>query len=368
MVTSVENPVLVFDWGNTVMKVFPQYSGPMTSWPEVSEVNGIVEALEGLKERYTMVVATNASDSNSEQVWNALRKVGLAEYFKAVFTSHELGSRKPDTLFFRRLESVLARPSHAMVMIGDDYATDVLGALNAGWRTVWFNPTAHVAAGAIPLHDCEVTHLQHLPAVLQEPALPGYATCLAWLEAAGTPFNIFTHVHLVAAVAYTLAVWLRGRGEDLNPILVHRGGLLHDLQKIEDIRHRNRQSSSGSEDASPWPDHARMARDRLLERSQPELAEIADRHMPVSQSRPNRSPQTWEQKLVHFADKMAHDNHLVPVEERLEALKARYPEFSGELTESKPFLLDLQADICTRLEIQTGELFSRLHQALYRSD
>src|SRR5690242_18077103 len=93
--------ILVFDWGNTVMKIFPQYSGPMAEWPEAAGVEGIIEALEALQRRFRMVIATNAADSTTEQVCKALKRVGLSEYFKAVFTTHELdGALKPEIRYF----------------------------------------------------------------------------------------------------------------------------------------------------------------------------------------------------------------------------------------------------------------------------
>ncbi|RPJ49817.1 MAG: GNAT family N-acetyltransferase, partial [Chloroflexi bacterium] len=54
--TPTPNFALVFDWGNTLMRVFPEYSGPMASWPEVADVDGAVNALEALLGRHTMVV------------------------------------------------------------------------------------------------------------------------------------------------------------------------------------------------------------------------------------------------------------------------------------------------------------------------
>jgi len=32
---------LIFDWGDTVMRVFPEFSGPMAHWPRVEAVHGI---------------------------------------------------------------------------------------------------------------------------------------------------------------------------------------------------------------------------------------------------------------------------------------------------------------------------------------
>lgn len=344
---------LVFDWGNTLMKEFPEYDGPMADWPQVVEVDGVVEALEALMlGRHPMLVATNAKASTAEQVWKALRRVGLGEYFRAVFTPGELDARKPEVAFFRGIQSVADFPAHAMVMVGDDYAADILGAKTAGWRAIWYNPQKRPAPGLIPMQDAEIYAMRDLPQAVQRLALPDYATCLAWLLERGTPHNILAHIHLVAASAYLLAVWLRNADEDVDPLLTQRGAMLHDLAKIDSIG------------PGKHIDHAAMARDILLSRGQPALAEIANRHMPYRERGDPRRPQTWEQKLVHYSDKLAEGNRLVPIEERLLALKKRYPQAAQELEDSWPILSELQQDISARLETTPQALFEKLRQGL----
>lgn len=347
-----QKPTLVFDWGNTLMVEFPEYEGPMADWPKVAEVDGIAEALEDLANRYDMVIATNAKASTAEQIWEAVKRVELGEYFKAIFTGRELGAKKPASKFFHNIESVLRRPSYELVMIGDSYAMDVLGAKTAGWRAIWYNPEGHPAPGLIPFQDAEIQDMRDLPATLEHLALPDYATCLAWLVERGTPYNILSHIHLVAATAYLLAVWLRNTGEAVNPLLTQRGALMHDLAKIDSLK------------PGQTVDHAALARDILLERNQPELAEIANRHMPYRDRDYPRRPLTWEQKLVHYSDKLAEGSQLVPIEERLLALKGRYPQAAQELEESWPILASLQDEICKRLGLAPTLLFERLRQAL----
>ena len=352
---SSANPVLVFDWGNTLMKVYPEYQGPMANWPQVDEVPGVVEALEALLGRYNMVVATNAGDSNAAQVWKALKRVGLGEYFKAVFTSGELGAQKPELRFFRQLESVLARAPHTLVMIGDNYPTDCLGAKAAGWKAIWFNPGWETAPGLLPLHDAEISDLRKLPRVIAQLHLPDVPTCLAWLVERGTPYNILAHVQLVAAVAYQLAVWLNAKGTEVDPVLTHRGALLHDLAKVDSLHKTYARSQHG--------DHAAFAHRLLLERAQPELAEIADRHSLYKDPTDPRRPQTWEEKLVHFADKLAEGTRIVPIEERLQALKERYPSAASEMEDSWPILAALQEQICGLLNLTPADLVASLRQA-----
>ncbi len=34
---------ILFDWGDTLMRVFPEYDGPMYAWPRVEAVEGTAE-------------------------------------------------------------------------------------------------------------------------------------------------------------------------------------------------------------------------------------------------------------------------------------------------------------------------------------
>ncbi len=349
------NPALVFDWGDTLMKVNPEYSGPMAEWPQVTEIDGIVEALETLLGHFTMVVATNAGDSTAAQVWKALRRVGLGEYFKAVFTSSELGDRKPQLAFFRQLESVLARPPYNLVMIGDSYRADVLGAKLAGWKAIWYNPHREAAPGLLPLHNAEVADLRDLPGAIRRLHLPDVPTCLSWLVERGSPPNILFHVQLVASVAYQLATWLGVAGVSVDPILTHRGALLHDLAKFDSVL--------PTYDPHVQGDHAAMAQRMLLERDQPELAEIASRHMPYQDPAYPRRPITWEEKLVHYADKLVEEKGIVSTAERFRALKLRYPRAAQELDASWAQLEALQAEICVQLSRTPAELVMKLLEA-----
>ena len=40
-----EPSCILFDWGDTLMRVFPEFEGPMFTWPRVEVVSGIKETL-----------------------------------------------------------------------------------------------------------------------------------------------------------------------------------------------------------------------------------------------------------------------------------------------------------------------------------
>jgi uncharacterized protein (TIGR00255 family) len=52
------------------------------------------------------------------------------------------------------------------------------------------------------------------------------------------------------------------------------------------------------------------------------------------------------------------------LEERLQALRGRYPDFAGELDASQPYLYALQTEMCAHLDLSPTELFDRLRKLL----
>jgi len=151
------------------MKVFPDQTGPMASWSEVAAVEGIDEVLPNLKERYKIILVSNAQDSDREQVWKALEMVELAQYFHEIFTPIELNTRKPAPDFYLNiLKQIKVEPEHA-IMIGDDYEKDIIGAKQVGLWTVWFNPDQNEKKdSSFPYHDVEVAHLNELCLIIKE--------------------------------------------------------------------------------------------------------------------------------------------------------------------------------------------------------
>jgi putative nucleotidyltransferase with HDIG domain len=352
---TMDTLTLVFDWGDTLMANIPGQDGSMANWPVVAAVEDADAALTSLSSRYPCILATNASDSRSEDVKMALARVGLDEHFKAIFTSRELGFRKPEIGFFRGLQSVLGLDPDHLVMIGDDYRGDMLGAKMAGWRCLWYNPSGKTAPSLLPTHDAEVSHLADLPGRFNEPFPPGYALCLSWLQDQQLPQDLLTHIYAVASTAYLLAAWLKAAGQVVDPVLVHRGGLMHDLAKMK--------AMEGSSEERI--DHGELAARLLLERGEPALAECARRHGLFALIQPDLAPRTWEEKLVFFADKLVEGSRIAGLDERIVSLRRRYAHNSEKIAAMAPALFTLQDEVCAALGFPAGELIDRIKTAFY---
>ncbi len=341
---------ILFDWGNTVMREFPEESGPMAHWSRVEAIPDIEGTLRALHGPFRIALATNGGAAGIPLVRAALGRVGLEAYFDAVFTAAQIGVEKPDPAFFRAALEGLGLVSREAVMVGDSYPNDVAGAKGAGLRAVWFNERESPCPDLHPLYDAELRTMTQLPEILAQPFLPDVAESLDLLREHGGPPWLLSHSRAVAAVAFRIALSLRDRGEEVDPPLAHRGGLLHDLDKVASLH------DGGN--------HGRLAGEILRGKGFPELAGIAERHVIFSLFEPASRPTTWEERLVYYADKVVEGERVVGVEERLEALRVRYPEDKESFDRVLPLVLDLEREIAETTGMEREALRRSLEETV----
>jgi putative hydrolase of the HAD superfamily len=155
---------LLFDWGDTLMRVFPEFDGPMAAWPRVEAMPHAGQVLTELHFRYVLAVATNAADSEEAEIRAALEQVDLDKLLDKVYCYRKIGYKKPSKEFFEYILSELEIEQSQAIMVGDDFEADVLGANNCGIRAIWYNPRTderHEGAMLQTIHD-----LRSLPQVL----------------------------------------------------------------------------------------------------------------------------------------------------------------------------------------------------------
>ena len=338
--------VVLFDWGNTLMQELPGAVGTMVDCPEVAAVPGALEALRELELGRRLVVATNAAESDPSQVRAALGRVGLDQYIYEVFRARELGAQKPGPAFFEKIVEAMGCTPAEMVMVGDSYEQDVLGAAAAGIRAVWYNPTGSASPFLPPVQAGEVLDMVLLPQVVKDLSLPGLGKCLGWLAEQGTPDTLLAHSRVVANMGYLLAVWLRQRGVTVDPLVTHRGGLLHDLGKLSSRKFNI--------------EHGEYAARLLEDRQQPILAEIVRRHALDTLLDPLLAPRTWEEKLVYYADKLAEGSSIVTTDQRFHSLRQRYAFLDEKFDHFQAPLQALESEICVILDVSALELIDRL--------
>ena len=93
--------------------------------------------LEYLQEKYALHIITNGFE---EAQYIKLDSADLSKYFGEIIISEQTGFKKPDVnIFYHAANKTNAQPGESL-MIGDGLEVDVVGARNAGWDTVYFNP------------------------------------------------------------------------------------------------------------------------------------------------------------------------------------------------------------------------------------
>jgi len=133
--------VLLFDWGDTLMRDFKDLKGPMCFWGNVEVIDGVEEFLDACYEKYPLVVATNAGFSDTELMTKALYRGEIDKYFSFFFSSKELGVAKPDPLFFQTIAGKINAEPSSIAVIGNDYKKDIEPSKKAGMMTFFFNET-----------------------------------------------------------------------------------------------------------------------------------------------------------------------------------------------------------------------------------
>ena len=103
-----------------------------TSWEPAAGVQCLLEALRGQGLRLALI--SNAP-SRVREVLAAHR---LTSYFDVLIVSAEIGCQKPEAQAFSRASAALGLSPGEMVHVGDDWHNDILGALGAGMKAVWY--------------------------------------------------------------------------------------------------------------------------------------------------------------------------------------------------------------------------------------
>lgn len=104
------------------------------------------ELLDYLESKYQLHIITNGFE---EVQHIKLRQSKLEKYFNEIITSEKVGVKKPHPDVFRySTETVGVKPEES-VMIGDDLAVDVVGALQFGMKAIYFNP--HKVEHSVPV-------------------------------------------------------------------------------------------------------------------------------------------------------------------------------------------------------------------------
>lgn len=129
-------------------------------WQVARPYEGALTALRALRGRYVLGIISNGN--------TLLDQVGIENCFDHLIYSEEVGIEKPDPRIFElAMSRVPCRPDK-MLYVGDSIELDVMGAMNAGARTVWFNPRATPYPDGLARPDFEVSDLAEVVGVVEK--------------------------------------------------------------------------------------------------------------------------------------------------------------------------------------------------------
>lgn len=103
------------------------------------KTEGADEILEYLRWRgYKLYATTNGFSATQHK---RIKGAGLENAFDAVFVSEDAGTQKPEKEYFEHvLKNIPERDISKLLIVGDSMSSDILGGINAGIDTCWYNP------------------------------------------------------------------------------------------------------------------------------------------------------------------------------------------------------------------------------------
>lgn len=111
------------------------YLSKLATFPHTPD--GVIPLLEKLvKSKMIGIISNGFADTQ----YRKLNSSGLWKYVSRVIVSDEIGIQKPDPRLFDYAISETGATG-IPVMVGDNPNTDIIGALLAGWKAIWYNPS-----------------------------------------------------------------------------------------------------------------------------------------------------------------------------------------------------------------------------------
>jgi putative hydrolase of the HAD superfamily len=128
----VENEKLAQDIGSAYVVNSPY---------RTSLIDGAVDLLDYLYGKYTLHVITNGFE---EVQHIKMAQSNLTKYFDQIITSESAGAKKPSSLVFEYAIKKSGANLDDSIMIGDDLNTDIVGAIDFGMKSIYFNPNRKI--------------------------------------------------------------------------------------------------------------------------------------------------------------------------------------------------------------------------------
>ncbi len=126
-------------------------------------IDGASEVIEKLSKRYKLAIVTNGLTCVQEK---RFAESSIGKYFEDYFISEKMGIAKPSGKYFDIVFNAIGNPAKPEVLIiGDNLNSDILGGVNYGVDTCWFNPDKSENARNLKI-NYEITNLKELLGIL----------------------------------------------------------------------------------------------------------------------------------------------------------------------------------------------------------
>jgi uncharacterized protein len=204
--------------------------------------------------------------------------------------------------------------------------------------------------------------------------LPTRDQCFEIIKKYNVPPHIVRHSQAVAKLAVFLAQRLKEKGIAVDTELVDKACLLHDLARVCDLRESDYMDFAApatKQQKAAWRRlkekyeavcHEEIAND-LLKRKYPVLALVIKKHRFSALLDEKDKPETWEEKIVYYADKRVTHERIVTLKERLEEahyrnahLRQRQTPNKVDVNEVDRLIFELERQIFAVIDLNPDEV------------
>jgi putative hydrolase of the HAD superfamily len=125
---------------------------------------GTPEAVGAVRDLARVALLSNTQTFGLE----LLDRLGIAGRIRTRMLSAEIGALKPEPAAFEAVQRKLGIFPGNLAMVGDSWTDDVMGAVDAGWTTIWVNREARPRPEHHPEFPIyEVRSLKHVPDLIR---------------------------------------------------------------------------------------------------------------------------------------------------------------------------------------------------------
>jgi uncharacterized protein len=209
---------------------------------------------------------------------------------------------------------------------------------------------------------------------MKDYSLPTRKECLAILAEYHVPPHIVNHSRAVAKLAVFLAQRLIEKGEAVETKLLERVALLHDMMRVHDFKesdYERFEQNLPAQVRAKWHrlhekykaiPHELAAYDTLKEKY-PVLALTIKRHRYMALLEEKDRPNSWEEKLLYYADMRVMHDKIVPLKQRLIEAHKRNIHMHGSAAQSKintakvdPLIFKMEKEIFKKIGLDPLEV------------